>query len=75
LLFTRVCLGPATDYNQFVKDLLIDKDQWHYHRYSSRNNPNKEQYFQYNEITGEWKLINKPDADMTAETRTYGRSE
>ena len=26
---------PATDYNQFVKDLLIDKDQWHYHRYSS----------------------------------------
>ena len=63
---------PATDYNQFVKDLLIDKDQWHYHRYSSRNNPNKEQYFQYNEITGEWKLINKPDADMTAETETYG---
>ena len=64
---------PATDYNQFVKDLLIEKDEgWRYHRYSYRHDPNKEQYFKYNDITGEWQLIHHPDADMAAETETYG---
>ena len=64
---------PASDYNQFVKDLLIgEQDKWRYHRYSWRQDPNKEQYFKYNDITGEWQLIHKPDADMAAETETYG---
>ena len=64
---------PATDYNQFVKDLLIEKDEgWRYHRYSYRHDANKEQYFKYNDITGEWQLIHHPDADMAAETETYG---
>jgi N12 class adenine-specific DNA methylase len=59
---------PEEDINDFVKDLLKARERWR-SRDEGRN-----QYFKYNETTGDWAMVNKPDASTFTMTEEFGTS-
>ena len=56
---------PASDINDFTQDLLSARENW--------RRRDRAEYYKYNEITGEWQLIYKPDVSRySTASEEYG---
>ncbi len=59
---------PESDINEFVSHILNPRNNWR------ARQSGKDQFFKYNEVTGEWMLINKPNVSDYASREEYGTS-